>query len=51
MGHAAGGEILVTDTVRSLIAGKTFEFEPTGEHTLKGFNEPVRLWKIDWRHA
>lgn len=51
MGHAAGGEILVTDTVRSLVAGKTFQFEATGEHTLKGFDEPVRLWQIDWHNA
>jgi class 3 adenylate cyclase/pimeloyl-ACP methyl ester carboxylesterase len=45
--HAGAGEILVADTVRQLALGKGFSFEPAGEHTLKGFDEPVRLWRVD----
>lgn len=48
MGQADGGQILATDTVRSLVAGKNFDFENAGEHALKGFEEPVRLWSIRW---
>ena len=33
---AQGGEVLVTSTVRDLVAGSGLEFEARGEHTLKG---------------
>ena len=48
MGHAGGGEILVTDLVRLLVDGKDFEFEDRGPATLKGFAEPVRLFSVAW---
>lgn len=44
--QAGAGEIVVADTVRQLALGKGFSFEPAGEHTLRGFDEPVRLWKV-----
>jgi class 3 adenylate cyclase len=44
--QAGAGEIIVADTVRQLALGKGFAFEPAGEHTLKGFDEPVRLWRV-----
>lgn len=40
------GEILVADAVRQLAIGKGFGFDPAGEITLKGFDEPTRLWKV-----
>jgi class 3 adenylate cyclase len=35
-GHAAAGEVLVTGTVKDLVAGSGIAFEPRGEHELKG---------------
>ncbi len=40
------GEVVVSDTVRQLAAGKGFGFEPRGEVSLKGFDEPERVWKV-----
>jgi class 3 adenylate cyclase/pimeloyl-ACP methyl ester carboxylesterase len=45
---AAPGQILVTEVVRGLTAGKGFLISDTGEHTLKGFEEPVRLYEVRW---
>jgi adenylate cyclase len=45
---AKGGQVLVSDVVRQLVAGKGFGFTDTGEHTLKGLDEPVRVWELDW---
>ena len=39
-------EVIVSDSVRQLAAGKGFTFEPRGEVTLKGFEEPERVWKV-----
>ena len=44
--QGAAGEIVVADSVRQLALGKGFDFEPAGETTLKGFDEPVSLWKV-----
>ncbi len=46
---AAGGEILTSDTVRGLVAGKKFLFADRGEVALKGFDEPVRLYEVRWQ--
>jgi adenylate cyclase len=46
-GLSALGEVLVSDTVRSLArtsAGVTFE--DRGEQTLEGVGEPVRVWAV-----
>lgn len=40
------GEVIVSDSVRQLAAGKGFGFETRGEVTLKGFDEPERVWKV-----
>ena len=45
---AAPGQILVTEVVRGLTAGKGFLISDTGEHTLKGFEEPVRVYEVRW---
>jgi len=46
--QAHGGEILVSDVVRQLVAGKNFLFNDRGEQTLKGFEDPVRVWEVRW---
>jgi class 3 adenylate cyclase len=46
---AAGGEILVADTVRGLCSGKGFLFADRGEFVAKGFEEPVRVYEVRWR--
>ncbi len=46
---AKGGEILVSDVVRQLAKGKDFLFADRGETSLKGFDEPVRLYELRWR--
>ena len=40
--------ILVTDVVRQLAAGKRFLFAETDETTLRGFEDPVRLYEVKW---
>ena len=44
--QANGGQVLVANVVRELVAGKGFLFHDTGEHVLKGFEEPARLWEL-----
>ena len=46
---ADGGEILVSDVVRLLVAGKGFLFNDRGESALKGFEDPVRVFEVRWR--
>ena len=43
---AAPGEILVSSTVKDLVAGSGLRFEPRGEHQLKGVPEPWRLFAL-----
>ena len=40
------GDVIVSDSVRQLAAGKGFSFESRGEVSLKGFDEPERVWKV-----
>ncbi len=50
-GRAAPGEVLVTTTVRDLVAGSGLRFEPRGVHELKGMREPVTLLAASLAHA
>jgi class 3 adenylate cyclase len=47
--RAGGGEILASDVVRQLAAGKGFLFADIGETELRGFEDPVRLYEVRWR--
>jgi len=47
--HAEGGEILASDVVRQLVAGKGFLFADRGDVVLRGFEDPVRLYEVRWR--
>jgi len=46
--HAQPGEILASNVVRELVAGKGFLFADGGETTLRGFEDPVRLYQVRW---
>jgi class 3 adenylate cyclase len=43
---AAPGEVLVSSTVKDLVAGSGIEFEDRGEHQLKGISEAWRLFTV-----
>jgi class 3 adenylate cyclase len=47
--EAAAGEILVSNVVRELAAGKNFLFADRGASPLKGFEDAVRLYQMRWR--
>jgi class 3 adenylate cyclase len=49
--EAAGGQIVVADVVRQLVAGKDFLFGDRGETPLKGIQAPIRTWELLWRLA
>lgn len=44
-------QILCSNVVRELSAGKGRRFAPMGEHQLKGFKEPVPLYQVLWEEA
>lgn len=45
---AEPGQILVSNVVRELVAGKGFLFAEQGESALRGFEDPVRLFEVRW---
>ena len=44
--HAQPGQILASDVVRQLAAGKQFLFSDLGETELRGFEDPIKLWEV-----
>jgi adenylate cyclase len=48
-GEAEGGQILASDVVRQLVAGKGFLFSDRGEVALRGFEDLVRLYEVRWQ--
>ena len=48
MSCGSGGDILVSDVVRGLVAGKGFMFSDRGDVVLKGFEDPVRVYLVRW---
>jgi class 3 adenylate cyclase len=46
--EASGGQILTSNVVQLLVAGKRFEFSARGKTTLRGFDEPVELFEVGW---
>ncbi len=46
---AGAGEVLTSDVVRQLVAGKGFLFADRGEAAMRGFEDPVRLYEVRWR--
>ena len=49
--RAKPGQILASDVVRQLAAGKGFLFADLGETELRGFEDPVKLWEVRWGSA
>ena len=47
--QAEGGEILASEAVRQIVAGKKFPFSDRGETALRGFEDRVRLYEVRWR--
>ena len=47
--QAQGGEILASEAVRQIVAGKKFPFSDRGETTLRGFEDRVRIYQVSWR--
>ncbi|HEY5625989.1 MAG TPA: adenylate/guanylate cyclase domain-containing protein [Dehalococcoidia bacterium] len=47
--QADAGEILASNVVRELVAGKRFLFNDRGETELRGFEDPVRVFEVRWR--
>ncbi len=46
--RAAPGQILASNVVRELVAGKGFLFADQGETALRGFEDPVHLYEVRW---
>jgi len=47
--HANPGQILSSNVVRELAAGKRFLWSDVGSVPLRGFDDPVRLYEVKWR--
>ncbi len=47
--QAEPGQILTSNVVQELAAGKGFAFDDKGEAELKGFEKPVRLHEVRWQ--
>jgi class 3 adenylate cyclase len=47
--QAKGGEILASEAVRQIVAGKKFPFSDRGETTLRGFEDRVHIYQLSWR--
>ena len=49
---AGAGQILISSLVRGLVSPKTgFVFVPVGDLPLKGMDEPVSAFSVEWREA
>ena len=46
MDTANAGEVMISRTVRDLVAGSGLKFDDAGEHSLKGVEEKWRLYKV-----
>jgi class 3 adenylate cyclase/pimeloyl-ACP methyl ester carboxylesterase len=49
--EAEPGQILVSNVVRELAAGKQFLFSDRGDVVLRGFEDPVRLYEVSWQES
>ena len=47
--QAEPGQILASNVVRELAAGKHFLFSDQGHVALRGFEDPARLYEVRWR--
>jgi class 3 adenylate cyclase len=49
--QAKGGEILASDVVRQLVAGKGFLFASRGKTALRGLDDPVEVYEVRWQEG
>lgn len=49
--QAKGGEVLASNVVRELVAGRGFMFADRGEQVLRGFEDPVRIYEVRWTES
>jgi len=42
-------QILASDVVRQLVAGKHYLFADHGTSELRGMEDPIKLWEVRWR--
>jgi len=47
--QASGGEVLASNVVRELVAGRGFLFSDRGQRALRGFEDPVAVYEVSWR--
>jgi adenylate cyclase len=48
MGAAQGDQILVSNIVRDLVAGKAYTLTSSGLHELPGIHDPIHIYELDW---
>ena len=46
---AEAGQILASDVVRQLVAGKHYLFADHGTSELRGMEDPIKLWEVRWQ--
>ena len=46
MDTASAGEVVISRTVKDLVAGSGIAFADAGEHSLKGIDEKWQLFKV-----
>jgi len=46
---AAADQILVASVIKDLCLGKQFVFSDQGEANLKGFDQPLRIYEVQWQ--
>ncbi len=49
--HLQSGQIVASDVVRQLAAGKGFLFADLGETRPPGFEDAVKIWELKWREG
>lgn len=50
-GLAGGGQVLVANVVREIVAGKRFAFADRGTSAHPGLEEPIKVWELLWAHS
>ena len=51
LSKAEGYEIAVSNIVREMCVGKSYSFTKKGDYELKGFEEPVPIFLVEWQGA
>ncbi len=49
--RAEPDQILVASVIRDLCLGKQFSFADHGETTLKGFDQPMHIYEVEWQNG